>query len=377
MAQLIRVDDRSAQIKQVFATNQNRMVRLVPRNAGDPNRLISIAFSTIAYDSKLVLCTPESLFGGVLETLKLGLTIGGPAQESWLVPFKNGKSGQLEATLIIGYQGYRNLIDRSRAVLDLHPRAVYANDEFDFEFGSNPRVQHRPHWMVGRPEQGEFIAAYAVARLRGGGVQLEVMPKAEIDAHRARSRAGRDGPWVTDYVPMALKTTIRKISKYLPKASFEMARALDLDERADMGTPQGFDLGDIDLSAVAQPAEKQAGVQSPGLKQLTEKLKEPKQMIGEPGKDMHVNTETGEITETWASERVTVTREQMEAAAAAPPGSTWRANPSPRDPNAPAAPIVDLFDDDNPAVPAGQEVDQALLDEIKRQDAELARRERR
>lgn len=338
MAQLIRVDDRSNQIKQVFATNQNRMVRLVPKNAGDPNRLISIAFSTIAYDSKLVLCTPESLFGGVLETLKLGLTIGGPAQESWLVPFKNGKTGNLEATLIIGYQGYRNLIDRSRAVIDLHPRAVYANDDFDFEFGSNPRVHHKPYWAVGRAEQGDFIAAYAVARLRGGGVQLEVMPKAEIDAHRARSRAGKDGPWVTDYVPMALKTTIRKISKYLPKASFEMARALDLDERADMGTSQGFELGDIDLSAVTAPPEKQVGATSPGLKQLTEKLA---------------------------------------AKAEAPIEQPWVANPSPREPNAPAAPAVDLFDDANPPIPAGQDADQALLDEIKRQDAELLERERR
>lgn len=250
MAQLVRVDQQAGLIKRVFAENHARMVRLVPKTAGDPNRLLSIAFSTIAYDSKLVLCTPESLFGGVLETLKLGLTIGGPAQESWLIPFRN--HGRLEATLIIGYQGYRNLIDRSRAVLDLHPRAVYTCDDFDFEYGSNPRVSHRPwnHPKVDRPEPGPFWGAYSVARLRGGGLQIEVMEKAEIDAHRARSKAKDNGPWVTDYVPMALKTTIRKISKYLPKASFEMARALELDEQADMGVTQIFDVDELDFSAM-------------------------------------------------------------------------------------------------------------------------------
>lgn len=331
MAQLVQVSERSTQIKNVFSTNQARMVRLVPKNAGDPNRLISIAFSTIAYDSKLVQCTPESLFGGVLETLKLGLTIGGPAQESWLVPFKNGKTGQLEATLIIGYQGYRNLIDRSRAVIDLHPRAVYANDDFDFEFGTSPRVHHKPHWMVSQPEPGDFICAYAVARLRGGGVQLEVMPKAEIDAHRARSKAGREGPWVTDYVPMALKTTIRKISKYLPKASFEMARALDLDERADMGTSQQFELGDIDLTAVTAP-EKQVGVSSPGLRQLTETL--------------------AARTTPTAPENPTVVVEGPHGFATA---------------------ITALFDDANPAEPLSE----AEREEIRRHDAELAAREQK
>lgn len=357
MAQLVRVTEQADRIKAVFSTNNKRMQMLVPRNAGDPGRLISIAFTTIAYDSKLVLCTPESLFGGVLETLKLGLTIGGPAQESWLVPFKNGKTGNLEATLIVGYQGYRNLIDRSKAVVDLHPRAVYENDEFDFEFGSNPRVKHVPHWRVGKPQPGEFIAAYAVARLRGGGVQLEVMPKAEIDAHRARSRAGRDGPWVTDYVPMALKTTIRKISKYLPKASFEMARALDLDERADLGVSQNFDLADIDLTPMQAGEEpKQVGASSPGLKQLTEKL--GGKPLGEPGKNIHVNKETGEVVETAPGEK-----------------PVWQADPKPADPNAPPQPSMALFDDDNPPVPAGEAVDQALLDEIRKQDEEEARKQ--
>ncbi|MDR7420016.1 MAG: recombinase RecT [Armatimonadota bacterium] len=248
--QLLRVDQRADAIKRVFLQNHQRLLRMVPRTAGDPNRLITIAFSTIALDADLVRCTPESLFGGVIETLKLGLTTGGPLQESWLIPFRDAKRNVMEATLIIGYQGYRTLIDRAKAVLDLHPRAVYAGDEFDVEYGSAPRVHHKPAWLLGR-SQGEFVAAYAVARLRGGGIQIEVMPKAEIDEHRARSRAKDKGPWVTDYVPMALKTTIRKIAKYLPKASYEMARALELDERADRGAPQGFDLSDLDLSAVA------------------------------------------------------------------------------------------------------------------------------
>jgi recombination protein RecT len=255
--QLVKIDDRANAIKQVFALNRDRMLRLVPRTAGDPNRLLSIAFTAIAYDDKLVTCDPATLFGGVIESLKLGLTIGGPMQECWLIPFWNSKRKVSEAVMIVGYQGYRNLLDRAKATLDLHPRAVFANDEFDVEYGTNPRIHHRPHWMLGRPEPGEFIAAYAVARLRGGGLQLEVMPKYEIDEHRAQSRAKDSGPWVTHYVPMALKTVVRKIAKYLPKTSWELARAMDLDTRADLGQDQQLSLeaSDLDLSPLAQPVE--------------------------------------------------------------------------------------------------------------------------
>lgn len=242
--QLVRLDDRSKAVQQLFTINHDNIVKAVPRTIGDPSRLLRIAFNTICYDEKLVQCTHSSLMAAVFEALKLGLTIGGPMQESWVIPFKS--RGQLEATLIPGYMGYRNLIDRSRAVLDLHPRAVYANDDFDVEYGSNPRLIHRPWEALHKPESGDFIAAYSVARLRGGGLQFEVMYEHEINAHRARSKAfqnaGNDTPWRTDYVPMALKTTIRKIAKYLPKSSEVMSRLLDLDEKADLGHPQGLEL---------------------------------------------------------------------------------------------------------------------------------------
>jgi len=80
-----------------------------------------------------------------------------------------------------------------------------------------------------------------VAHLRGGGRQLVAMPRADIDKHRARSRAANDGPWVTDYDAMALKTVVRVLAKYLPKQSevmVQLAHALELDAKADAGESQ-------------------------------------------------------------------------------------------------------------------------------------------
>ncbi len=291
MAQLVQLTQQSDDVKKLFQLNAQRMMRAAPKGF-DPQRLLAVAFNAIAYNSDLLMCTRESLIGGTFEAVKLGLTLGGPMQEAWLIPFSARKqiNGQWEsvkeATLIIGYQGYRNLVDRARSTLDMHPRSVHNGmtagaidaktkrpagfsagtpDEFDFWFGDEPRIVHRPRNPM--PEWKEQLrAVYVVARLRGGGKQMEVLEIEEVERHRNRSRAKDNGPWVTDYVPMALKTGIRKIAKYLPKASLELARAMALDEQADIGEGQDFDIEGMVIPQ-ADPAATQ-GTNAPPTKAL-------------------------------------------------------------------------------------------------------------
>lgn len=282
MTQLIRLDERAKRLNAVFVANSTAIQKMVPRTLGDPSRLLRIAFNNVAYDTALldVAATEKgiaSILGGVMEALKLGLTIGGPAQESWLVPFK--EKGTPVAVLIIGYQGYRNILDRAKSVIDLHPRTVYEHDEFDVNFGSQ-KIHHKPYWLVGEKEPGELVAAYAIAHLARGGIQIEVMPRKEIEEHRAHSR-NKDGIlWTEFYDAACLKTVVRKISKYLPKSSEILIRALDLDDKADRGVPQDFDVTDFVIPP--ETAIKQVGHSGlEALKQahgvVEEKTDEPKQ----------------------------------------------------------------------------------------------------
>lgn len=270
MSQLVRLDDRSKQLNALFSNNMNAMAKMIPRTMGDPNRLLRIAYNNVAYNTDLLECLATqsgvaSVFGGVMEALKLGLTIGGPMQESWLIPFRN--HGNKEAVLIIGYQGFRNILDRGKSVIDLHPVAVHQNDQFDFELGSRPVIRHKP---VLSGEKGPLVAVYAVAHLPRGGIQMEVMGKDEVDEHRAKSRAKDSGPWVEFYEAMALKTVIRKIAKYLPKSSEILARALDLDDKADRGVDQGFDVEGLILDITTPGQMKQVG--GTGLDRLKAQL---------------------------------------------------------------------------------------------------------
>jgi recombination protein RecT len=122
---------------------------------------------------------------------------------------------------------------------------VYEGDLFEFELGTEQRIRHVPNLDRDPEKPAVMRAVYAVARIVGGGVQSELMTKAEVDAIRRRSKASGSGPWVTDYTEMARKTAIRRLFKYLP-VSVELCKAMELQVSAESGV---FD----DLEAYEDP----------------------------------------------------------------------------------------------------------------------------
>ena len=74
-------------------------------------------------------------------------------------------------------------------------------------------------------ERGDCLGAFCVVELNDGAVHRERMSVAEIESIRARSKAGKSGPWVTDWDEMARKTVFRRASKWIP-LSADIADAL-------------------------------------------------------------------------------------------------------------------------------------------------------
>lgn len=210
-----------------------------------PERLARIATTELRKTPKLMQCDPMSFLGSVIQCAQLGLEPGNALGHAYILPYdKRAKvAGRwetvaTEAQLIIGYRGMIDLARRSGQILSLSAQAVYSGDEFECVFGLDPTLRHVPDFNNpdrAKPEHLTFV--YAVAKLKDGGTQFAVMSRAEIDAIRGRSKAAESGPWVTDYEPMALKTVIRRLFKYLP-VSVEIQRAVQLDEKADAGLPQ-------------------------------------------------------------------------------------------------------------------------------------------
>jgi hypothetical protein len=115
---------------------------------------------------------------------------------------------------------------------------VYANDEFKYEAGLEPRLLHRPV----RPgaERGVKIAAYAIAVHRDGRKEIELMTAEEIGKVRAVSRASDRGPWVEWEERMWEKTPVRRLFAKLPldPGDRRVARVLDASELGPAGAAE-------------------------------------------------------------------------------------------------------------------------------------------
>lgn len=220
-------------IQKYLKSHKSQIAAALPKHL-DADRMARIAMTECRKTPQLLSANPQSLFGAIIQCSQLGLEPGNALGHAYLLPFKNNKENRTDVQLIIGYRGMIDLARRSGQIVSLTARAVYEQDQFHYEFGLHEDLKHVPSEEANR---GELTHAYAVARLKDGGIQWEVMPKVDIEAVRNQSKAGKSGPWVTHYEEMAKKTVIRRLFKYLP-VSIEMQRATGLDEQAEAGVGQ-------------------------------------------------------------------------------------------------------------------------------------------
>jgi recombination protein RecT len=166
---------------------------------------------------------------------------------AYLVPFWNSKKRRKDVQVIVGYKGLVDLARRSGQIISVAAHAVYEQDEFDFQYGLEEKLSHRP----ARGDRGDIIAFYAVAKMKEGGHAFEVMWREEVDAIRDSSQnayrdSGKDktpnktSPWWNHYESMGRKTVLRRLAKYLP-LSVEFATAITMEEVAESGKSQRLD----------------------------------------------------------------------------------------------------------------------------------------
>lgn len=203
------------------------------------DRMSRIALTALRTTPKLAQATPASFLGSVIQASQLGLEVNTPLQHAYLLPYnRRNKTGQqwVECQLIIGYQGMLEITRRSGMVGPVYAFPVYQGDEFSYELGLNPSIRHVPS-LDADHSPGNITHVYGVAKLKDGEPVFTVLSRAEVDRYRERSMSRNNGPWVTDYEAMALKTAIRRLFRWLPKSA-EMAQAVALDEAPEIGRNQ-------------------------------------------------------------------------------------------------------------------------------------------
>ena len=231
---------------------KQQMALALPRHV-TADRLARVALTEVRRNPALARCDQMSFLGAIMTCAQLGLEPGGTLGHAYLVPFENRKAGRTEVQFILGYRGMIELARRSGQIQSIEARAVYEGDRFEVRFGLDSDLSHIPDFdNPNRTQPDKLRFVYAVAKLKDGGVQFEVMSRREIEAARAQSKSATSGPWQTHYEAMSLKTVIRRLFKYLP-ISIELAQAIEQDERAELGISQDNPLTEepvLELEAV-------------------------------------------------------------------------------------------------------------------------------
>lgn len=211
---------------------QQSLVKLKPRfdiclpknSRFDSNRLLAIVSAEIRKCPKILECERESIEAAVSLAARLMLEPDNALGYIYFIPY--GKTLQV----IIGYKGLLELAMRAPLLKSIYAQEVFARDDFEIILGTEKKIFHRPNMG----ERGDLVAVYAIAEYEGGNKEIEFMTKPEVDAIRARSKAGNSGPWQTDYPAMARKTVLRRMTKYIPRA-VDAHAAIAVDEATDRG----------------------------------------------------------------------------------------------------------------------------------------------
>jgi recombination protein RecT len=203
-----------------------------------PERFARIALTAVLRNPRLAESSKESFVLAIMEAAALGLEPDSVSGLAYLTgPYHNKRTGKKDCVLIIGYRGLIQLAFRHPRVSQIDAQPVYDKDVFQIALGIQPKLVHIP--MLNEPGgRGELIGAYAWARISGGGRPFVYMPRAEIEEHRARSRSKDDGPWITDFVAMCVKTPVRALCKRIP-LSPQLQHALSVDADPENESPLG------------------------------------------------------------------------------------------------------------------------------------------
>jgi len=225
--------------------SKNEIARALPKHL-NPDRMARIALTAFRKNEALGKCDPMSVLAAIVQSSQLGLEVGMNG-EAHLVPYKG------ECQLIPGYLGLMKLARQSGFVSDIYAHEVRAKDRFKLKLGIERLLEHElmslpGGFPVSEDARGQVVGFYAVAVLKDGSRTFEVMSLQEVERIRDGSNGyksakanNRQSAWDTDFVPMGLKTILRRLCKYLPKST-ELATALALDSVAEAGQSQKIDL---------------------------------------------------------------------------------------------------------------------------------------
>ena len=228
---------QSRDLRSLIEQASKELARALPEHMR-AERLGRIALTCIRVNPELSKCTPESFLGSLFVSAQLGIEpVGGRA---YILPFNNRRlingewSTVKEAQFILGYKGLAELFYRHEKAVMLAWGVVHKNDGFEYEYGTEAKLVHKP---AGK-DRGPVVGFYVIATLAGGGKPFMYMSLEDCLSHGKKHSKTYDkkkdefyssSPWATNTEAMCLKTVLVQLGKLLP-LSVEIQKAIAADE---------------------------------------------------------------------------------------------------------------------------------------------------
>jgi recombination protein RecT len=234
-----------------FRSNLGKYEKAVAELLGNkygftPQEFLVKVSNAIRKNPELLRCSSQSLFGSILYFAEIGLPFNTPEGFGYISTEFN--EGVYEAVPIIGYRGLIEIAYRNPKIKSIRIQAVYEGDEFEYEYGTEEYIKHKPNiFAVG---ERKLIAVYAIVKIQDIDPLFVVVHKAQLDELKKISKSSNEYAKNDVFNIMESKVAIKLLFKMLPKTNNEsLMKVLELDNKFDydkttkiIATEKGYEL---------------------------------------------------------------------------------------------------------------------------------------
>ena len=242
-------------LKHILAAQsvQEQFQSVLKENAGAFVASIIDLYNT---DRTLQMCDPKNVVMEALKAASLKLPINKQLGFAWIVPYRDGKTGQYIPTFQLGYKGYIQLCMRTGAYRYINADVVYEGElaKYDKLTGE---IEINPEKRISDKKIGYF----AFIETLNGFRKTLYMTVEEVTKHAqqySKSYGNKNSVWTTDFDSMALKTCLRLLLSKYGIMSVEMQKAYIADSIDTVGLAdeaiQGEDnVFEVEADVIAEP----------------------------------------------------------------------------------------------------------------------------
>lgn len=261
--QLANKEPQKVQVtpQRKMASTLEKMLPEIKKAVGatmTPERFSRIALSLFNGNPQFWNADTTSFLSALMQSAQCGLEPNTVLGEAYVIPYENKKKGITEINFQVGYKGILKMAFNTKEYEAIYAHEVREGDEFSYEYGLNKALVHKPADIP----SDKVTHYYAVYKLKNGGFDFVVWSKERVEKHAREfsknyiynGKVNQNSVWAKNFDSMAKKTVLIDVLKYAPK-SVEMAKALDLDYRAEAKEEKvsNFDYVDVDAFPVEEP----------------------------------------------------------------------------------------------------------------------------